>query len=105
MLPRRYVKDVLDLQAEVFGKAPLEQQHFANSVQTNLYRLNATLDIMVSRGFLLSVSMDFKKGARVDCAGRDAEAAVLRNLEQLLGRGATCGVAMVLGPAQPRAPA
>ena len=97
LLPCSYVSDVLALQVEVFGRNALDAGHFANAVQTNLFRLNATLDLMVSRGFLLSVSLDYRSGARVDRAGRDAETAVLDNLERLLREGVICGVALVLG--------
>ena len=97
LLPVDYVEDVLDLQVDILGEEPLDTGAYVNGIQTNLFRRNDTLDLMAELGFLLSVSLDYKSGARVDGAGRDAEPAIMENLEGLLREGATCGVAMVLG--------
>ncbi len=97
LLPHGYVDEVLDLQVEVLGQEALDTGLIANAVQTNLYRRNKTLDLMVSENFLLSVSLDFISGARVNVAGRDAEADTIKNLQHLLEQGVTCGVALVLG--------
>jgi len=94
LLPPGYLREVVALQREILGAggdAPL------NLVQTNLFRPNATLEAMIEAGFQFNVSHDARPGARVDGAGRDAEARVRANLEALLARGATCGVALVLG--------
>lgn len=97
LLPHEYVDEVLDLQVEVLGQDALDTGLVANAVQTNLYRRNKTLELMVEEGFLLSVSLDFKTGARVTLAGANAEADTLKNLKSLLDEGVTCGVALVLG--------
>lgn len=97
LLPVDYVDEVLDLQIEVLGQQAFDNGTFANAVQTNLYRLNRTLELMLEENFLLSVSLDFKPGARVSRAGKDAEADALANLEEILAEGASCGVGLVLG--------
>ncbi|MEQ9640902.1 MAG: radical SAM protein [Alphaproteobacteria bacterium] len=91
LLPNGYVREVLALQREVFGAPPI------NLVQTNLFRPNETLETMLAAGFVFSVSLDGRPGARVDGAGRDSERQVWGNLAALQARGATVGVALVLG--------
>jgi len=97
LLPPAYVRDVLALQRDVLGTASLARGHYVNAVQTNLSRATETLDLMALSGFLISVSMDFAPGVRVDLGGRETEARTLRNLERLLARHLTCGIALVLG--------
>lgn len=97
LLPVDYVDEVLDLQVEVLGQQAFDDGTFANAVQTNLFRLNRTLELMLEENFLLSVSLDFMPGARVSRSDKDAEADALANLEEILSDGASCGVALVLG--------
>ena len=97
MLPKPYVEEVLNLQQEVLGAQVFESGEYANAVQTNLYQLNSTLDLMIDHQFLLSVSLDYMSGARVDVKGRDAEPRVMDNLKIIQERGVRFGIAMVLG--------
>lgn len=90
-MPVDYVRDVLALQRRMFEAPPI------NLVQTNLFRPNETLETMLAAGFVFSVSLDARAGARVDGAGRDAERQVWCHLAALQARGAECGVALVLG--------
>ncbi len=62
VLPSSYVEEVLNLQQEVLGTEVFDTGQFANAVQTNLYQLNSTLDLMIDQQFLLSVSLDFMSG-------------------------------------------
>jgi uncharacterized protein len=97
LLPSGYVSDVLTLQREVMRREGNEVNRVFNAVQTNLFRLNRTLDLMVTEGFLFSVSYDGANNIRVDCAGRDTRHRIEANLAALVERGAVCGVALVLG--------
>ena len=97
LLPAAYVREVLNVQRETLYRDSLSAEWLVNAVQTNLYRPNRTLDLMIEEGFVFSVSHDFAPQIRVDRAGRDSEALVTFNLKQLVSCGATCGVALVLG--------
>lgn len=94
-LPAGYVRDVLALQAEVLG--PADGHMLVNLVQTNLFRLNETLRIMLDAGFALNVSWDGAEGVRLDGAGRDSNADVLANIRALSGQGHEMGISVVLG--------
>jgi uncharacterized protein len=96
LLPSGYVRDVLSLQREVMQREGNDNRVF-NAVQTNLFRLNRTLNLMVTEGFFVSASYDGANNIRVDCAGRDTQHRVRANLAALVERGAVCGVALVLG--------
>ena len=97
LLPPDYVRDVLSQQREVMCREGNGVNRVLNAVQTNLSRLNRTLDLMVTEGFFVSVSYDGANKIRVDCAGRDTQHRVEANMAALVDRGAVCGVALVLG--------
>ena len=97
-LPPDYVRAVLALQRRsgAFGLGSAAPT-LINSVQTNLFRPNETLEVMVEAGFDFSVSYDGVEGVRVDGAGRDSSTTVRQNLAALIARGVPVGVAVVLG--------
>lgn len=97
LLPPDYVRAVVALEDEILGSDRADEDGPLNVVQTNLFQCNETLETMIEAGFLFNVSHDAGTGARVDGAGRDSEGRVGANLEALLSRGVTCGVALVLG--------
>jgi uncharacterized protein len=95
LLPADYVRDVLDLQRELIDNAG--DGGVINVVQTNLSRLNDTLELMRTAGFIVSVSLDGAPGARVDAAGRATDDLAIENLQRLLEHDVACGVALVIG--------
>lgn len=96
LLPPGYVLEVLALQRARLG-VELAAGAVTNAVQTNLSRLNETLELMVAAGFLFSVSIDGAPGVRRTAGGRDGDAVALRNVARLRQRGVPAGVLLVLG--------
>lgn len=97
LLPPDYVEDVLALQSEVFGHGSVGAARVVNGVQTNLYKLNATYELMVREDFLFSVSHDATTDIRLALGGQDTVGQISANLRTLAASGASNGVALVLG--------
>jgi uncharacterized protein len=92
VLPVRYYEEVLDLQREVLGGID-----YANHVATNLFRIRSDLLALWDRErFVVAVSYDGVRGARVAHGGKDSNAVVETNLKRLLSTPRTIGVNSVL---------
>jgi uncharacterized protein len=85
------------------GMAALQNEHireypYRNSVQTNLYGINAaTLAFVLNAKWELGVSIDFASDVRRNVGARDSNARVIAAAEALHRSGATFGVLSVLG--------
>jgi sulfatase maturation enzyme AslB (radical SAM superfamily) len=92
VLPVSYYEEVLALQREALGGID-----YTNHAATNLFRVRPDLLAFWDRErFVLAVSYDGARGARVTLAGKDANAVVEANLRRLLATPRIVGVNSVL---------
>ncbi len=87
-LPVEYLREIMSIEADVFGPRVSKAGPYRNVVQTNLYRLGeATLDFLEEHQWIPGISLDVVPGVRVSRGGRTTEADVLANVARLRARG------------------
>ena len=85
------------------GSSMTRRSRWWNSVQTNLTVLNDRLLKLLREGFdSVGVSIDLFSGLRVNQAGRDLEATVLKHMDRLRQAGIVFSCITVLEPGQSR---
>jgi uncharacterized protein len=96
-LPLDYLRDIMHIEADVFGTRVSKTGAYRNVVQTNLYRLTEPLlDFLDEAQWAPGVSLDVVPGLRVARSGRTTEEQVLANVQRLRERGFDPMAIMVL---------
>ncbi|WP_162171763.1 radical SAM protein [Sulfitobacter donghicola] len=98
VLPFSYLTEFIRIQNDLKVGFSQRELSFSNAIQTNLVSVKPKhIEFLQENDFLVGVSFDAVSGVRVDCAGKETESRVARNMELLRKQGLRFGAITVVG--------